>query len=47
MEKIRSKGEVAFLEYSSTDTPQWALRIVDKPESEALTKIRSWFRRGN
>ncbi|MGY5865019.1 MAG: hypothetical protein RTV41_10470 [Candidatus Thorarchaeota archaeon] len=47
MEKVRSDGEVAFLEFSSTDTPQWALRVVDKPESEALTKIRSWFRRGS
>ncbi|MFX1481569.1 MAG: hypothetical protein ACFFCP_00120 [Promethearchaeota archaeon] len=46
MEKIRADGEVAFLEFSSTDKPQWALRVVDKPESEALTKIRSWFRRG-
>ncbi|MHA1942995.1 MAG: hypothetical protein ACW96M_01235, partial [Candidatus Thorarchaeota archaeon] len=47
MEKVRSNGEVAFLEFSSTDTPQWSLRVVDKPESEALTKIRSWFRRGS
>ena len=47
MERVRSDGEVAFLEFSSTDTPQWTLRVVDKPESEALTKIRSWFRRGN
>lgn len=47
MEKIRSDGEVAFLEFSSTETPQWTLRIVDKPESEALTKIRSWFKRGS
>ncbi|MFX1485340.1 MAG: hypothetical protein ACFFCP_19375 [Promethearchaeota archaeon] len=47
MEKIRSEGEVAFLEFSSTDTPNWALRVVNKPESEALTKIRNWFRRGS
>ncbi len=47
MEKIRSDGEVAFLEFSSSGTPQWALRIVDKPESEALIKIRSWFKRGS
>jgi hypothetical protein len=46
MEKIRSEGEVAFLEYSSSDAFKWALRVVEKPESEALTKIRSWFRRG-
>ena len=47
MEKVRSDGEVAFLEYSSTDDPKWALRVVEKPESDALVKIRSWFRRGN
>ncbi len=47
MEKVRSDGEVAFLEYSSTDDPKWALRVVEKPESDALMKIRSWFRRGN
>jgi hypothetical protein len=47
MEKIRSEGEVAFLEFASSDKTQWALRVVEKPEIEALTKIRSWFRRGN
>ena len=47
MEKIRSEGEVAFLEFSSTDSPKWALRVVEKPEVEALAKIRSWFRRGS
>jgi hypothetical protein len=45
MERIRSEGEVAFLEFSSMDTPQWALRVVDKPEMEALARIRSWFKR--
>ncbi len=47
MEKIRSEGEVAFLEFSSTQDPDWTLRIVKKPESEALARIRSWFRRGS
>jgi len=47
MEKIRSEGEVAFLEFSSSEQPDWTLRVVNKPESEALAKIRSWFRRGN
>jgi hypothetical protein len=47
MEKIRSDGEVAFLEFSSTDETKWALRVVEKPEMEALAKIRSWFRRGS
>jgi hypothetical protein len=47
MEKVRSEGEVAFLEFSSSDSTKWALRVVEKPESEALARIRSWFRRGN
>jgi hypothetical protein len=47
MERIRSEGEVAFLEFSSTDSPQWALRVVDKPEMEALARIRSWFKRAS
>ncbi|MFW9964965.1 MAG: hypothetical protein ACFFCX_15450 [Candidatus Sifarchaeia archaeon] len=47
MERIRSLGEVAFLEFSITDDRNWALRVVEKPEIEALAKIRSWFRRGN
>ncbi len=47
MEKIRSEGEVAFLEFSTSDETKWALRVVEKPEMEALTKIRSWFRRGS
>ena len=47
MEKIRSEGEVAFLEFSTSDETKWALRVVEKPEIEALAKIRSWFRRGN
>ena len=45
MERIRSEGEVAFLEFSRTDSPQWALRVVEKPELEALARIRSWFKR--
>ncbi|MFW9806750.1 MAG: hypothetical protein ACFFFK_08485 [Candidatus Thorarchaeota archaeon] len=47
MEKIRSAGQVAFLEYTSMEKPNWKLRVVEKPESEALAKIRGWFRRGN
>ena len=45
MERIRSEGEVAFLEFSRTDSPQWTLRVVEKPELEALARIRSWFKR--
>ncbi|MHA2352887.1 MAG: hypothetical protein ACXABX_07180, partial [Candidatus Thorarchaeota archaeon] len=47
MERIRSEGEVAFLEFSSSEKTDWTLRVVNKPESEALAKIRSWFRRGS
>jgi hypothetical protein len=43
MEKIRSEGEVAFLEYMSEEDPKWNLRVVEKPEIEALTRIRRWF----
>ncbi len=43
MEKIRSGGEVAFLEYCHDETPKWHLRVVEKPEMEALTRIRRWF----
>ncbi|TFG32420.1 hypothetical protein EU527_10085 [Candidatus Thorarchaeota archaeon] len=43
MERIRSEGEVAFLEYTSSQDRCWALHVVEKPESEALAKIRRWF----
>ncbi|MHA1135952.1 MAG: hypothetical protein ACTSSE_05640 [Candidatus Thorarchaeota archaeon] len=43
MEKIRSDGEVAFLEYVSEQDRKWNLRVVEKPEIEALTRIRRWF----
>ncbi|MDH4212542.1 MAG: hypothetical protein OEV85_01370 [Candidatus Thorarchaeota archaeon] len=43
MERIRSQGEVAFLEYASSEENKWNLRVVEKPEREALTKIRRWF----
>jgi hypothetical protein len=49
MERIRSQGEVAFLEYLSSDNIKWHLRVVEKPEIEALARIRRWFtaRSGN
>jgi hypothetical protein len=47
MEKVRTDGEVAFLEYSEKDEESWKLHIVEKPESEALARIRSWFRLGS
>ncbi|MBN2230489.1 MAG: hypothetical protein JW779_12955 [Candidatus Thorarchaeota archaeon] len=43
MEKIRSEGEVAFLEFDAIEKVKWHLRVVEKPEMEALTKIRRWF----
>ncbi|TFG31834.1 hypothetical protein EU528_05075 [Candidatus Thorarchaeota archaeon] len=43
MERIRSEGEVAFLEYTSQEFYKWNLRVVEKPEIEALTRIRRWF----
>jgi len=43
MERIRSGGEVAFLEYVSDADRKWNLRVVEKPEIEALTRIRRWF----
>ena len=43
MEKIRSGGKVAFLEYVREEALKWNLRIVEKPEIEALTRIRRWF----
>jgi len=43
MERIRSEGEVAFLEYSSDRERRWKLQVVEKPEIEAIAKIRKWF----
>ena len=43
MERIRSEGEVAFLEYTNDEATKWNLRVVEKPEIEALTRIRRWF----
>ena len=43
MERIRSEGEVAFLEYIGDERFKWNLRVVEKPEREALVRIRRWF----
>ncbi len=43
MEKTRSEGEVAFLEFNSGQERCWSLHVVEKPELEAITKIRRWF----
>ncbi len=45
MERIRSEGEVAFLEFDSSQDRCWSLHEVKKPESEAIAKIRRWFTR--
>jgi hypothetical protein len=47
MEKLRSEGGVAFLEYYRPSKEQWVLRSVEKPDIGVLKEIRSWFRRGN
>jgi hypothetical protein len=44
MERLRSEGGVAFLEYYSSANDQWALRVVEKPDTSAARRIRSWFR---
>ncbi len=45
MEKIRSEGEVAFLEYDHTKEDRWEMHRVERPEPAAITKLKSWFRR--
>ncbi|MGY5860916.1 MAG: hypothetical protein RTU09_00885 [Candidatus Thorarchaeota archaeon] len=47
MEKLRSDGGVAFLEYYRPSKGQWELRSVEKPDTGVLGEIRSWFRRGS
>lgn len=46
MERLRSEGGVAFLEYDSSKDETWKLHVVRKPEPAAIAKLRSWFRRG-
>ncbi|MFW9909900.1 MAG: hypothetical protein ACFFEF_15135 [Candidatus Thorarchaeota archaeon] len=44
MERLRSEGGVAFLEYYSPLRQQeWCLREVKKPDTGAIRRIRSWF----
>ncbi len=45
MERLRSEGGVAFLEYNSSKDETWKLHIVRRPEPAAIAKLRSWFRR--
>ncbi|MHA1480636.1 MAG: hypothetical protein ACTSQZ_04345 [Candidatus Thorarchaeota archaeon] len=45
MERIRSEGGVAFLEYYQPAKNSWALREVEKPDIGAVRKLRSWLRR--
>jgi hypothetical protein len=45
MERLRSDGGVAFLEYYSPSRPkEWNLRVVEKPDIGAIRRLRSWFR---
>ena len=45
MERLRSEGGVAFLEYYSQARPkEWSLRIVEKPDIGAVRRLRSWLR---
>jgi hypothetical protein len=43
MERIRSSGEVAFLEYYKPARNKWTLRVVEKPDFGAIRRIRKWF----
>jgi len=44
MDRIRTEGNVAFLEYySSAEREKWVLRVVEKPDLGAVRKLREWF----
>ncbi|MFW9918590.1 MAG: hypothetical protein ACFFED_03255 [Candidatus Thorarchaeota archaeon] len=44
MDRVRTEGNVAFLEYYAPEKKQqWNLRIVEKPDLSAVRKIREWF----
>lgn len=43
MERIRSEGEVAFLEYNQDLPERWRMHRVEKPEPAAIARLRSWF----
>ncbi|MHA1962520.1 MAG: hypothetical protein ACW99U_20145 [Candidatus Thorarchaeota archaeon] len=43
MERLRSEGGVAFLEYFSSADEQWSLRVVEEPDRGAVERIRKWF----
>lgn len=44
MDRVRTEGNVAFLEYYAPERKQsWSLRIVEKPDISAVRKIREWF----
>ncbi|MDF1538890.1 MAG: hypothetical protein P1Q69_08305 [Candidatus Thorarchaeota archaeon] len=45
MERLRSEGGVAFLEYyAPSRNNEWCLRVVRKPDIGAVRRIRSWLR---
>ncbi len=44
MDRVRTEGNVAFLEYYASERKQpWVLRVVEKPDLSAVRKIREWF----
>ncbi|UCE09732.1 MAG: hypothetical protein JSW61_12280 [Candidatus Thorarchaeota archaeon] len=43
MERIRSDGGVAFLEYYTSADEQWCLRVVEEPDRGAIERLRKWF----
>ncbi len=46
MDRVRTDGNVAFLEYYAPEKKQpWVLRIVEKPDLGAIRKLREWFRK--
>ena len=45
MERLRSEGGVAFLEYYAPNrNHEWSLRVVKKPDIGAVRRLRSWLR---
>ena len=43
MERIRSEGQVAFLEYYTSAKDSWTLRVVKEPDLGAVKRIRRWW----
>lgn len=43
LERLRSEGGVAFLEFYNQGLEQWTLRAVEEPDRGAIETIRRWF----